>query len=344
MLNFALFGAGRIGKIHAANIATHPEARLSYVVDVHEDSARALAHHHNAVATDQDTALSDPAVNAVLIASATDTHADLIIAAARAGKAIFCEKPIHLDLARVEEALREAEKAGVPLLVGFNRRYDTHFAALKSQIDKGAIGKVEIVTITSRDPGPPPVEYIKVSGGLFRDMTIHDFDMARWLLGEEPVEIYATGSCQVDSAIAAAGDIDTATIILKTASGKLCQISNSRRAAYGYDQRIEVHGEKGMLRASNVTPSTVELSNKETVSTDKPLHFFLERYQEAYRAELEDFIAAVRTDRLPRAHGNDGLAAQKLAEAATQSLKTGLPVRLDKIAASTTAPTTVKAA
>lgn len=328
MLKIALYGAGRIGTIHAQNIAQHPDTELCYVIDIHEQVAKELADRWGAKVADEDTVFKDSAVDAVLIASATDTHADLIIKAAQAGKAIFCEKPIHPDVARVKECLAAVEKAGITMLVGFNRRYDPNFATLKQAIDNGKIGKVEIVTITSRDPGPPPVDYIKVSGGLFRDMTIHDFDMARWLLGEEAVEIFASGSCQVDPAIGAAGDIDTATIMMKTASGKLCQISNSRRASYGYDQRIEVHGEDGMLQAGNVTESTVICADQSGVQSEKPLHFFLERYAESYQLELVDFVSAVRGKKQPRANGFDGAAAQYLAEAALQSLQTGQPVQL----------------
>jgi myo-inositol 2-dehydrogenase/D-chiro-inositol 1-dehydrogenase len=337
MLRFALFGAGRIGKIHAGNIARHPRASLSLVVDINKDSAHELAKIHGADAAEEDAVFNNPDIDAVLIASATDTHADLISKAAKAGKAIFCEKPVHLDVARVEACLDEVARANVTLLVGFNRRYDPSFAALKNEINAGKIGKVEMVTITSRDPSPPPASYIKVSGGIFRDMTIHDFDMARWLLGEEPVEVFATGSCQVDPAIGQAGDIDTATIILKTASGKLCQISNSRRASYGYDQRIEVHGEKGMLQAGNVTATTVVCADASGVHNDKPVHFFLERYAEAYRMELEDFITAVESKSTPRASGFDGLAAQRLADAAQESLQSGQAVRLDQKAPKTLA-------
>ena len=203
-------------------------------------------------------AFADREVGAVLIASSTDTHARLAIAAARAGKAIFCEKPIDLSLKKVDECLAEVKKAGVPMFVGFNRRFDPSFAALKRRLDAGEVGAVEQVVITSRDPAPPPLSYVKVSGGMFRDMTIHDFDMARWLLGEEPVEVFAFGESLVDRKIAAAGDIDSAMLILRTASDRMCHINNCRRAAYGYDQRIEVFGAKGLLRAENVGETTLE--------------------------------------------------------------------------------------
>jgi myo-inositol 2-dehydrogenase/D-chiro-inositol 1-dehydrogenase len=327
MLIFSQFGAGRIGQIHAANIAAHPEARLRYVVDVNRAAAEGLASRYGAAVADTEAALSDSAVDAVLIASSTDTHADLIERAAKAGKAIFCEKPVDLDLKRVDACLKVASKAGVPLLIGFNRRFDPSFATLKRELSGGAIGKLELLAITSRDPGPPPLSYIKVSGGLFRDMMIHDFDLARWILGEEPIEVYATASCLVDPAIGAAGDIDTAVVVLRTKSGAIAQISNSRRAVYGYDQRLEAFGSGGMLRAENRTPTTVERATAEGVAHDKPLFFFLERYAEAYRAELDHFLAAVGKGEPPAPSGADGRAALALAEAALESSRTGKPVK-----------------
>jgi myo-inositol 2-dehydrogenase / D-chiro-inositol 1-dehydrogenase len=322
-LEFALFGAGRIGAIHAGNIARRHDARLKYVVDVNADAARSLAAKHGATATDTTVALADSTVGAVLIASSTDTHADLCIAAAKAGKAVFCEKPIDLSLARVDACLAAVSAANVPMLVGFNRRFDPNFASLRARMTAGEIGATEQVIITSRDPGLPPIAYLKVSGGQFRDMTIHDFDMARWLLAEEPATLYATASCLVDPAVAAAGDVDSCMIVMRTASGKLCHINNSRRAAYGYDQRIEVHGRAGRLMAANVSATTVEVANATAVSVDKPLHFFLERYAEAYVRELDAFIAALR-DKKPMPVGAvDGRRALVLAETALASLKSG---------------------
>lgn len=328
MLVFAQFGAGRIGAIHAANLAASGAARLAHVVDVHEAAAATLAARHGALASDAVTALRDPLVDAVIIASSTDTHADLVIAAAKAGKAIFCEKPIDLSLARVDEALAVVQSTGVPMLVGFNRRFDPSFAELHRRIGAGAIGVVEQVVITSRDPGPPPLDYVKVSGGLFRDMTIHDFDMARWMLGEEPVEVFATGAALVDPAIAAAGDIDSAMVLLRTASGRMAHINNSRRAAYGYDQRVEVHGSLGRLIAGNRVATTVEQADAAAVSAEKPLHFFLERYAEAYRIELAAFIDAVVNRRPMPVGAEDGRQALVLAEAARQSLRGNRPVRV----------------
>lgn len=328
MLTFAQFGAGRIGAIHAANLAASADARLRYVIDVNQAAAAALAKAHGAEVTDVRTALADRAVDAVIIASSTDTHADLAMAAARAGKAIFCEKPIDLSLKRVDACLRVVGQAKVPMFVGFNRRFDPSFKALHDRLAAGEIGAVEQVIITSRDPGLPPLAYLKVSGGQFRDMTIHDFDMARWLLGEEPAEVYAAGSCLVDPAVAKLGDIDSAMIVMRTASGRLCHINNSRRAAYGYDQRIEVHGSKGRLAAGNRTPTTVEKADGAAVSSDKPLYFFLERYAEAYRAELAAFIAALRGKKPMPVGPEDGRQALVLAEAALKSHETGRPVRL----------------
>ena len=328
MLHFAQFGAGRIGAIHAANLAASGRARLAHVVDVHAPAAAALAAKHGAAVSDTATALADPKVGAVIIASSTDTHADLVIAAARAGKAIFCEKPIDLSLARVDACLDAVAKAGVPMLVGFNRRFDPSFAELHRRIGAGAIGAVEQVVITSRDPGPPPVSYIKVSGGLFRDMTIHDFDMARWMLGEEPTEVFAYGATLVDPVIGQAGDIDSAMVLLKTASGRMAHINNSRRASYGYDQRVEVHGSAGRLLAGNRTPTTVELADANAVAADKPLHFFLERYADAYRIELNAFLDAVANGTKMPVGAEDGRQALVLADAALESLRTGRPVKV----------------
>jgi myo-inositol 2-dehydrogenase/D-chiro-inositol 1-dehydrogenase len=328
MLEIAQFGAGRIGQIHASNIAAMKDVRLRYVVDVNAEAAQKLAARYGAKVVTEGDAFADRAVDAVLIASSTDTHARLAIAAARAGKAIFCEKPIDLSLAKVDSCLKEVEKAGVPMFVGFNRRFDPSFAALKRRLDAGEIGAVEQVVISSRDPAPPPPAYVKVSGGMFRDMTIHDFDMARWLLGEEPVEVFAMGECLVDRKIGAAGDIDSAMVLLRTASDRMCHINNSRRAAYGYDQRIEVAGAKGMLRAENVGETTVEHFGARGTLSDRPLDFFLERYADAYRAEMAAFLRALKEKAPMPVGAHDGRQALVLAEAALQSLKKKQPVKL----------------
>lgn len=325
MLSIAVIGAGRIGRIHAPNVAAHPGARLAGVVDVDTAAASRLAEACGARALSLDEAF---AADAVLIGSPTPTHADFIERAAAAGRAIFCEKPIDLNADRVRTCLEAVRRAGVPLMVGFNRRFDPHFAALKRRMDAGEIGKLELLTIFSKDPGPPPISYIESSGGLFRDCMIHDLDMARFLLGEEPVELHAAASCLVDPAIGAAGDVDTAVATLRTASGKLCQISNSRRATYGYDQRIEAHGEKGLLRAGNVIATTVEHAGAAGFATDPALPFFLERYAEAYRIELDAFITAVATGQPPKPSGEDGLKALLLADAATRSAQMGQAEKL----------------
>ena len=325
MLNIAVIGAGRIGQIHARNVAAHPGARLMGVADPDAAAAGRLAGECGSVAISLDAAFD---AQAVLICAPTPTHADYIERAAKAGRAVFCEKPVDLSAERVRACLAVVQAAGTPLMVGFNRRFDPHFAALKARLDGGEIGNLELLTIISRDPNPPPPSYVAASGGLFRDMMIHDLDMARFLLGEEPVEIFATASCLVDPGIGAAGDVDTAAVTLRTASGKLCQISNSRRATYGYDQRIEAHGAGGLLRAGNMTATTVELADGRGFNTDPALPFFLQRYAAAYRAELDTFITAVNAGRSPRPDGRDGLRALELADAATLSARTHAPVAL----------------
>jgi myo-inositol 2-dehydrogenase/D-chiro-inositol 1-dehydrogenase len=328
MISFCQFGAGRIGAIHAANIAAHPAARLHTIVDTDQAAAERLASRYGAAVGNQTEALADPAIDAVVIASSTDTHADLVEAAARAGKAIFCEKPLDLDRWRAEACLAVARGCGVPLMIGFNRRFDPNFARLEREIRDGRIGKLETLAITSRDPAPPPLDFVRRSGGLFRDMMIHDLDMACWLSGEAPIEVYAMASVLVDPAIGEAGDVDTAIVTLRMPSGALCQISNSRRAVYGYDQRIEAFGSKGALRAENIVESTVAFAGVDGIVTDKPLPFFLERYAEAYRRELDHFIGAVADGTAPLVGGDDGVRALALADAAVESQRTGRAVKL----------------
>ena len=326
MIGIAQFGAGRIGRIHAANIARRSGTRILHVVDVVESAAAELAAQYGAKVSTAAEALADPAVGAVVIASSTDTHAEFIEAAAKAGKAIFCEKPLDLDHARAKRSLKVVADHGVILCLGFNRRHDPSFDRLKQDIKAGAVGRVEVVTIISRDPSPPPAEYVGRSGGLFRDMMIHDFDMGRWLLGEEPVQVFASGSVLVDPAIGKAGDVDTAIAVLRTASGRLCQITNSRRCAYGYDQRIEVFGEKGMVRAGNVTATQVETADAKGFHTEVVLPFFLERYADAYRLQLDKFLRALAGESIELPDGRDGLRALELADAAQLSSETGVPV------------------
>ena len=327
-MRFGVIGAGRIGKIHGANIARRADSAVAYVADADAAAAQALAAATGAKVGTVEAMFADESVDAVAICSPTDTHADLIERAAKAGKAIFCEKPVDLSAERVRACLDVVKATGAKLMIGFNRRFDPHFASVRKRIADGAIGAVEIVQITSRDPSPPPVSYIARSGGLFRDMMIHDFDMARFLLGEEPVSVSAFGSALVDPAIGEAGDVDTAVVILQTRSGKVAEISNSRRATYGYDQRIEAHGSLGMVSASNVRETTVEHAGAQGVTSDKVLNFFLERYEAAYRLELDAFIEAAKTDEAMNPSGFDGLQALVLADAAYRSWKTGETVKL----------------
>jgi myo-inositol 2-dehydrogenase/D-chiro-inositol 1-dehydrogenase len=323
MLNIGLLGAGRIGQVHGATLLSVQNARAAAVSDFMPSAAEALAQKLDAKVMTTDEIIASPEVDAVVIGTPTTTHYDIIHAAAAAGKAIFCEKPVDLSVARIRECLDAVAKAGVPFMTAFNRRFDPSFAHLQRQIADQVIGNVELVTILSRDPAPPPIGYIKTSGGIFRDMMIHDLDMARFLLGEDPVEISAAGSCLVDPEIGEAGDFDTAAVTLKTASGKICQISNSRRATYGYDQRIEVHGQKGMLRADNVPLHHVELTTGAGFTTAPTQPFFLERYAAAYRAEMEHFVASINSGVDMNPTGLDGLKAQILADAADASARDG---------------------
>jgi len=325
-IGVALFGAGRIGKIHAGNLARHPHTQLRYVVDVHQPSAEALAAQHGATVAGIDDALADANVAAVVIGSSTDTHADLIMRAAAAGKAIFCEKPVDLDVARARACAEAVKRAGVICMIGFQRRFDPTFAALKQRLDAGEIGIPEVLIVTSRDPAPPPASYIAHSGGVFKDMLIHDFDIFRWILGGEAVSVHATGGCPNMPEVAAAGDISHAAVTLRTHDGALCQINTSRRAAYGYDQRFEVLGSKGLLQAGNVRPTEVVAWNEHVISSDKPEAFFLERYRAAYALEIEHFFDALVNGTPVRTTIEDGIKALELAELATQSWREGKAV------------------
>jgi myo-inositol 2-dehydrogenase/D-chiro-inositol 1-dehydrogenase len=324
MFNVALFGAGRIGRIHAANAAARSDLKLKYIVDPDRAAADRLSHLTGGVAVDGDAALGDAAISGVIIASATNVHLDQALRAAAAGKAIFCEKPLDLDLNRARNAAAPLAKA--VMLMGFNRRFDPHFRALKTRLDQGAIGRLESLSIISHDPAPPPIEYVRVSGGLFKDMAIHDFDTARWLMGQEPEEVFSSASCLIDPAIADAGDVDTAKTILRSATGRLCVISNSRRSAYGYDQRIEAYGSAGSLRAGNVMESTVSTWGERGCASDALQNFFLDRYAEAYRREMAHFAAILRNETLPDVGYEDAVAALTLAEAAGISVRTKKPV------------------
>ncbi|MBW8789000.1 inositol 2-dehydrogenase [Rhizobium leguminosarum] len=327
-VRFGLLGAGRIGKVHAKAVSGDANATLVAVADAFPQTAEAIASAYGCEVRTIDAIEAAKDIDAVVICTPTDTHADLIERFARAGKAIFCEKPIDLDVARVKACIKVVEETGAKLMVGFNRRFDPHFMAVRKVIDEGKIGDVEMVTITSRDPGAPPVDYIKRSGGIFRDMTIHDFDMARFLLGEEPVSVFATAAVLVDKAIGEAGDYDSVSVILQTKSGKQAVISNSRRATYGYDQRIEAHGSKGLVSAENQRPVSIEVANGDGY-TRPPLHdFFMTRYTEAYANEIASFIAAIEKGSKISPSGADGLAALALADAAVQSVKEGKLIKI----------------
>lgn len=333
-LNVAVIGCGRIGRIHAENLATRiPGARLVATADVAVNAATEVAAQlHVAKATgDYHELLADAAIDAVAICSSTDTHSRIIQEATAARKHIFCEKPIDYDLSRIRAALAAVEKAKVKLQIGFNRRFDPSFAKVRELVAAGAIGQPHVIRITSRDPGPPPIEYIKVSGGIFLDMTIHDFDMVRFLSGSEAEDVYAIGDALVDPAIRDAGDVDTAIVTMRLKNGALATIDNSRKAIYGYDQRVEVFGSKGSVAAGNRTPDAHVLTDAAGVHEAKPLHFFLERYAEAYVIEMRAFVDAVLKDQTPPATGADGLQPVIMGLAATKSLREGRPVKLSEI-------------
>lgn len=330
-IRFGVIGAGRIGRVHAENLAFRvPGATVAWVADPDLAAAEACAAAARAgrATTDPAEVLGDGAVDAVVICSPTNLHAPQIEAAAAAGKDIFCEKPIDLDLARVDAALAAVKQAGVRLQVGFNRRFDPSFARARALIAEGAIGKVELVRITSRDPQPAPLSYLAASGGLFTDMTIHDFDIARWLVGDEVAALQALGAVLVDPAIGGLNDVDTAMISLRYRSGALGSIDNSRRAVYGYDVRVEVFGERGQVAVGNVAATSVALSRAGAVEADPPLHWFIERFEQAYVNELREFAASIREGRAPSVTGEDGRVPLVLAQAAWRSLAEGRVVAL----------------
>jgi myo-inositol 2-dehydrogenase / D-chiro-inositol 1-dehydrogenase len=329
LIRFALFGCGRIGRVHADSIDVHSRAELAWVYDPIESAALEVAKQYGAAtAPNVDAAIDDPGVDAVVIASATPTHVDLLTRAARAGKAVLCEKPIDLDLARVDRCWTEIAALNPTVLLGFNRRFDPSFREVRDRIAAGEIGRLEQLTIVSRDPAPAPREYLAASGGLFRDMTIHDLDLVRFFLGEV-VEVYATGANVVADYIAELGDIDSAVVVLRGADGTLCHITNSRHSAFGYDQRLEAFGSDGMLSVGNQHPSSVRLSNaNQTEAAREYLNFFLDRYTTAYRAELDHLIGAIEQGGQPSPGFADGREALAMADAALESLRTGQMVRL----------------
>ncbi|GLO24737.1 inositol 2-dehydrogenase [Pseudomonas putida] len=331
MVGIAVLGAGRIGKIHAANVAANPNARLIAVADPYASAAQSLAGALGADAmTDCEAAIDRNDIDAIVIGTPTNTHIQLMMRAVRQGKAVLCEKPIDLDLLKSQAAVEEIEGLNGRVMLAFNRRFENTFAAMREAIIAGEIGEVRQVIISSRDPGLAPEDYIQYSGGIFRDMTIHDLDIGRWLLGEEPVEITAMGSRLVDSPLMEKyDDYDTAMVHMKTASGKQCHINNCRQAVYGYDQRIEVFGSKGMLLQDNLRPTTMRRWTQEATDAREPLlNFFLERYQQAYKSELDAFVAALVQEKPLPVTPSDGLQALRLADACVESVSTGRAVKL----------------
>jgi len=333
-LNVGIIGAGRIGKVHAGTLAFRvPEARAAAIADLNREAAEQVAAHCGipTVADSADQILADPDIRAVLICSSTDTHADLIVRAAQAGKHIFCEKPIAHSLAKIDRALAAVEKAGVQLQVGFNRRFDANFARARAAVVAGEIGAPRLLHIISRDPAPPPVAYIKVSGGMFLDMTIHDFDMARFLIGDEVEEVYTAGGVMVDPAIGAAGDLDTALIVLRFRNGVIGAIDNCRQAAYGYDQRVEILGSSGKIATENCFPNQATISTGEAVRRDLPLNFFMDRYTESFSAEIRSFVRSVAENRPTAVTGLDGRIPVVLGLAARKSYDEHRPVKVAEI-------------
>ena len=335
-LQVGVIGAGRIGRVHAESITFRlPQARVLAITDVSREAAESVAARCDIaiVAASSAEVLSNPQIEAVLICSSTDTHAELIVQAAEAGKHIFCEKPISLSLAEIDRALAAVKKAGVQLQIGFNRRFDANFARVRKAVESGEIGTPQLMHIVSRDPEPPPAAYVKVSGGMFMDMTIHDFDMARFLLGDEVEEIYTSAGVMVDPEIGKAGDVDTALIVLRFRNGAIGTIDNSRRAVYGYDQRVEVFGSGGKIATANNFSNTAQISTARSVYTDLPLNFFMERYMESFASELESFVAAIREKKATAVTGQDGRIPIVMALAARRSFDEHRPVRLAEIEA-----------
>jgi myo-inositol 2-dehydrogenase/D-chiro-inositol 1-dehydrogenase len=334
-LTVGIIGVGRIGKLHSENIAANiRQVELKSIADICLDNntenwARSIGIKNTS--KDYKKIIEDKEIDAVLICSSTDTHAKFIIEAAEAGKHIFCEKPIDLNVDRIREAINAVEKAGVKLQVGFNRRFDHNFMRVREFVKGGKIGDVHILRITSRDPSPPPLEYVKVSGGIFLDMTIHDFDMARYLVGSEVEEVYALGDTLIDPSIKQYDDVDTAIITLKFKNGAIGVIDNSRKAVYGYDQRVEVFGSEGSITAANDKPNTLEISLEDWVYSEKPKYFFLERYKESYIKEIKAFIDSILDDKETPVKGIDGLRPVLIGLAAKKSLKTGKPIRVEEI-------------
>ena len=328
-INLAIIGAGRIGKVHALAINNSKIANLVYIYDPDEEIAKKFSVEFNCIVSNIDNIKKDKQIDAVIICSPTDTHVELICIFSNYKKAIFCEKPIDLDIKKVRKCLETIEKNKTQFMIGFNRRFDPHFQSLKNSLKQDKIGNIETIIITSRDPGLPPINYLKQSGGIFKDMTIHDFDMAIFLLDELPVEIYSSASILIDEQIKEVEDFDTASVILKTLSGKQIIISNSRRSSYGYDQRIEVHGSLGMVSAENQRPVSIEIANSQGFTKPPLHHFFMTRYINAYAEEINYFVNSLKSGSEIKPNGIDGLNALIIAEAAKSSLLKGknLPIK-----------------
>src|SRR5690606_928598 len=329
---FAIAGLGRIGKIHLGNLCQMEGVQVVAAMDPLEEG-REYAREKNVpnIASSYEEMLATVPLDAVIICSPTDTHADYVELAAKAGIHVFCEKPLDLSLERVVEVLAIVEKAGIKLMLGFNRRFDKEFRKVKDLVREGAVGQPHLVKICSRDPGAPPISYIEKSGGLFLDMTIHDFDVARFMVDKEVVEVYAKGAVLIDEAIGKAGDIDTAVVTLTYSDVTLSVIDNSREASYGYDQRVEVFGSLGMVKSNNTCMDSHRLYNDQGIHSSLPLHFFLERYSEAYRLELSDFAKSLENGNNMPVDGNDGLQSLKIGLAAIKSLKENRPVKISEI-------------
>lgn len=335
MVKIGIIGAGRIGKVHTEGICTRVKnAKLVAIADpfMNDETAKwAKSMGIEKTCKDYKEILQDPEIDAVLICSSTDTHSAISVEAIKAGKHTFCEKPIDHDVSKIKEVIKALEGSKVKYQVGFNRRFDHNFEAVRKAVMDGVIGDTHIIKVTSRDPAPPNIDYVKVSGGMFLDMTIHDFDMVRYLAGCDAVEVYASGDCMVDKAIGEAGDIDTAVIVIKMENGAIAVIDNSRKAAYGYDQRAEVFGSKGMVATSNDTPSTAVISGENGVTAEKPLYFFLERYMDSFGKEVAQFVDAIENDTDTPLGVQDGLKPVLMGLAAAKSVKEGRPVKISEI-------------
>jgi len=328
-LKIGIIGLGRIGTIHYNNITQQiPEAEVVMVADVRSD---ALPPHVQLATADE--VINHPAIEAVVICSPTDTHADYVEQCARAGKHVFCEKPLDLSLTRIQQTLAVVQQAGIKLMLGFNRRFDANFMKLRALVSEGKIGDVQLVKITSRDPEPPSLAYLRSSGGLFMDMAIHDFDMARYIMNKEVVQVYAAAATLTGGAVAEAGDIDTAVVTLTFDDGSMAVIDNSRRAVYGYDQRLEVFGSGGMALVDNNTPDNHTYYDGSGARSSLPLHFFMDRYTRSYLTEMQAFIQAVRGESALPVGGEDGLKAAQIAVAAQRSVRQRMPITMSEVIA-----------